>query len=159
MDKAAIEKIIALSAPNYHEQYGFTFSDKSLRVVNIPQVETMNFHTLRGMVETLKCEIKNFNSPLIVNVMSHLEVVVYSAISTPDRTRETPYQVTPELPNIEFSRAIDYETMMITLKSKFVETQILLDVITLLGTITDENSTQASDDGSLNRWLFVKELR
>ena len=37
--------------------------------------------------------------------------------------------------------------MMITLKSKFVETPELLDLVKLLGSITEENSATASDDG------------
>lgn len=46
-----------------------------------------------------------------------------------------------------FNRQLDYETMMITLKSKFVETPELLELVKLLGTITEENSAQLSDDG------------
>ncbi len=147
MERSAIEKIVELSAPNIIEKDGFTYSDKSLKVVQQPRVNTMNFRTLRGLVDTLKKEHDNFASPLVVNVLSETEVEVYSAINSVDRTREIPYHSEAETIHIDFNRKLDYESMMITLKSKFVETPELLELIKLLGTITEENSSKTSDDG------------
>lgn len=147
MERTAIEKITELAAPNIIEKDGFTYSDKSLKVVQQPRVNTMNFRTLRGVVDTLKKEHYNFVSPLVVNVLSETEVEVYSAINNVDRTREIPYHSEAETIHIDFNRKLDYESMMITLKSKFVETPELLELVKLLGTITDENTNQTSDDG------------
>lgn len=147
MDRTFIEKITELSSPNVAPINGYTYTDKTLEVVRLPRVATMNFRTLRGMVETLKHEISKFEAPLIVNVLSHAKVEIYSAIFDEDRTRELPYSAEPELPSIEFGRQTDYENMMITLKSKFAETPSLIDVVQLLGTITEENNATLSDDG------------
>lgn len=147
MERSAIEKIVELAAPNVIEKDGFTYSDKCLKVVQQPKVSTMNFRTLRGLVDTLKKEHRNFVSPLVVNVLGETEVEVYSAINEFDRTREIPYHSEAETMHIDFNRKLDYESMMITLKSKFVETSELLELIKLLGTITEENFTQTSDDG------------
>lgn len=147
MERTAIEKIVELASPNVIEKDGFTYSDKQLNVVNQPRVNTMNFRTLRGLIDTLKKEHGNFISPLVVNVLSESEVKVYSAINTSDKTREIPYHSEAEVIHIDFNRKLDYESMMITLKSKFVETDELLELVKLLGTITDENTRQTSDDG------------
>lgn len=147
MDRTAIERIVELGAPNVVAEQGFNYTDKPLSVIKTPCVATLIFHTLKGLVDTLKKEFDNFSAPIIVSVKSEDEVDVHSAICVDDRTRENPYNCRAELVNIPFDRKLDYETMMITLKSKFVETPELLEVVKLLGTITEENSAQVSDDG------------
>ena len=147
MERAAIEKIVELAQPNIIEENGYKYTDKKLAVIELPKVKTMEFRTLKGLVDTLKSEINMFNKTVIINVVNANEVQVYSAIANDDRGREAPYEARAELPGIAFDRKLDYESMMITLKSKFVETAELLSVIQLLGTITEENSAQLSDDG------------
>lgn len=147
MDKTAIEKITELAKPNLVNENGHTYSDKTLHVIGTPKVNTLKFHTLKGLVDTIKNEIPQFYGPVIVSVNSEDEIDVYSAIDATDRKREIPYNCRAELVSIPFDRKLDYETMMITLKSKFVETPELLETIKLLGTITEENSAQISDDG------------
>lgn len=155
MERSAIEKITELASPNIIEKDGFTYSDKSLKVVQQPRVNTVNFRTLRGLVDTLKKEHDNFASPLVVNVLSETEVEVYSAINSVDRTREIPYHSEAETIHIDFNHKLDYESMMITLKSKFVETPELLELVKLIGTITDEKTNQTSDDG-FSQTVIVK---
>lgn len=147
MDRTAIEKIEELCEPHLIEKYGYEYSDKELKVVKKPTVSTIRLHTLAGLVDVVKKEYTNFDGPVIVNVDCEEYVRVYSAIDEDDRAREIPYDVTAELIEIPFNRRLDYETMMITLKSKFVETTELLELVKLLGTITEENSATASDDG------------
>lgn len=147
MDRTAIEKIVELSAPNIKEINGYEYTDKPLSVVKSPTVSTITFHTLDGLVNTLKEEYSDFNGPLIVDIYDEETVKVYTAIGLNDRQREKPYEVLAELVSIPFNQVLDYERMMITLKSKFVETPELLETVKLLGTITEENSAQLSDDG------------
>ncbi|WP_303838632.1 hypothetical protein [Ruminococcus flavefaciens] len=147
MDRSAIEKIVELGAPNIHVEGGYTYSDKELNVIEGPKVPTLTFHTLEGLVYTLLAEQAEFNGPLLIDVNDEATVKVFSAISLNDRQREVPYLVRAELVSIPFNQRLDYETMMITLKSKFVETPELLELVKLLGTITEENSAQLSDDG------------
>ncbi|MBP5431037.1 hypothetical protein [Ruminococcus sp.] len=147
MERSAIEKIEELCVPNIHEEYGYVYSDKHLYVLPEPHVNTLTFHTLDGLVNSLLEEYKDFNGPLLIDVRDEETVAVYSSISCADRQREIPYEVRAEIVEIPFNRKLDYETMMITLKSKFVETPELLELVKLLGTITEENSATASDDG------------
>lgn len=147
MDRSAVEKIVELGAPNIHIESGYVYSDKELKVIQEPKVRTLPFHTLSGLVYALLAEHENFVAPLLVSVTDEDTVTVHSAISSIDRMREVPYTVNAELIDIPFNRHLDYEAMMITLKSKFVETPELLELVKLLGTITEENSAQLSDDG------------
>ncbi|MBQ8960880.1 MAG: hypothetical protein IJ071_06650 [Ruminococcus sp.] len=147
MDRSAIEKIVELGAPNMVEEMGYTYSDKPLNVVEEPRVSTLTFHTLGGLIAALKAEHGGFGGPILVDVKDEETVVVYTAFNSSDRKREIPYEARAELIGIPFDRKLDYETMMITLKSKFVQTPELLDLVKLLGTITEENSAMLSDDG------------
>lgn len=147
MDRTAIEKIVGLSAPNIIEENDYTYTDKELYPVRTPKVGTLVFHTLKGLVDVLTTERIVFNAPVIVSVIEEDKVEVHSAIELFDRSREKPYECHAELVSIPFDKQLDYETMMITLKSKFVQTPELLELVKLLGTITEENSAQTSDDG------------
>jgi len=148
MDKTAIEKIVELGAPNLIEEYGRVYSDKPLSVVQQPTCSTLEFHTLDGLINTIKREYEDFERYLLIDVYDESTVVVYSSLHTfSDRKREKPYIVNAECVDIPFNRPVDYENMMITLKSKFVETPELLELVKLLGSITEENSATASDDG------------
>ena len=148
MDKTAVEKIVELGAPNLIEEYGRVYSDKPLSVVQQSTCSTLEFHTLDGLINTIKREYVDFERYLLIDVYDESTVVVYSSLHTfSDRKREKPYIVNAECVDIPFNRPVNYENMMITLKSKFVETPELLDLVKLLGSITEENSATASDDG------------
>lgn len=147
MDGTAIEKIVELCEPHIIERNGYEYSDKELKIIKKPTVSTIRLHTLAGLVDILKREYTNFDGPVIVSVDSEKHIKVYSTIDEDDRGREIPYDVAAELIEIPFDCRLDYETMMITLRSKFVETPELLDLVKLLGTITEENSATAADDG------------
>ena len=147
MDRTAIEKIVELGAPNYHVENDYTYTDKQLHVIQEPRVPTLTFHTLDGLIYALKAEYQNFNGPILIDVNDEENITVFSAISDIDRQREMPYKVRAEVVDIPFDRKLDYETMMITLKSKFVDTPELRDLVQLLGTITEENNAMLSDDG------------
>lgn len=147
MDRSFVEKIEEMAEPHISEIYGYTYTDKSLDFVEVPQVTTIEFNTLRGLTEALKTEYSNFNAPMIINVRDNARVEVHTSICTNDRSREIPYKAHAELITMRFGEWLDYETMMIMLKSRFVETPALLEIIQLLGTITDEQSAQATDDG------------
>ena len=148
MDKSAIEKIVELGQPNIIQKYGIDYTDKKIYPVPFPTVETLCFHTLDGLINTLKVEYQNFEAPIIVNVFSETSVKVYGAIQVDtDRQRERPYIVSIEPEHIPFESKLDYESMMILLRSKFVQTPELAELVKMLGSITEENSSTTSDDG------------
>lgn len=147
MDKTAIEKIIEVSAPHIIEESGYKYSDKELNVISEPTVASIHVSTLSSLVDLLKAENNLFNKPILVHISNPESVTVYSGVNSSDRNRETPYTARLNPVEFRFGYWYKYEQMMIALKSKFVETPELNEVVKLLGTITEENNMKIEDDG------------
>ena len=147
MERTGIEKIVELAAPNVQEIDGRTYTDKRIIPVERPRVKTLELTTLNSLVKLIQEESTDYITPLIVQVSSYDAVEVFAGIQAADRKRENPYRCKAETIRIQFDQKLDYESMMIALKSKFVQTPELLELVKLLGSITEQNSAQASDDG------------
>lgn len=147
MERTGIEKIVELAAPNTKEIDGRTYTDKRIIPVERPRVKTLELTTLNSLVKLIQEELIDYITPLIVQVSSYDAVEVFAGIQAADRKRENPYRCKAETIRIQFDQKLDYESMMIALKSKFVQTPELLELVKLLGSITEQNSAQVSDDG------------
>lgn len=147
MERTGIEKIVELAAPNVQEIDGRTYTDKRIIPVERPRVKTLELTTLNSLVKLIQEELIDYITPLIVQVSSYDAVEVFAGIQAADRKRENPYRCKAETIRIQFDQKLDYESMMIALKSKFVQTSELLELVKLLGSITERNSAQVSDDG------------
>ena len=147
MERTGIEKIVELAAPNTKEIDGRTYTDKRIIPVERPRVKTLELTTLNSLVKLIQEESVDYIAPLIVQVSSYDTVEVFAGIQAADRKRENPYRCKAETIRIQFDQKLDYESMMIALKSKFVQTPELLELVKLLGSITEQNSAQVSDDG------------
>jgi len=147
MERTGIEKIVELAAPNVQEIDGRTYTDKRIIPVERPRVKTLELTTLNSLVKLIQEESVDYIAPLIVQVSSYDTVDVFAGIQAADRRRENPYRCKAETIRIQFDQKLDCESMMIALKSKFVQTPELLELVKLLGSITERNSAQVSDDG------------
>lgn len=147
MERSAIEKITELAEPNITVQGGYVYTDKQLMLIKSPSIDRIVFKTLSSLAATLITEIDEFISPILVHVVSPTNVIVMCGINEQDRSREYPYYAEAETPEFSFGRWYDYEELIIALKSKFVETPNLCEVVKLLGTITEENNMTIADDG------------
>lgn len=147
MDSTGIREIAEMSKPNIVESNGFQYTDKDLEVIDLPRAETLSVSTLSSLAELLIIEQAKFVSPILVQVESPTRVSVHCGINEADRNRECPYVAEFHPVGFDFGYWMSYEQMMIALKSKFVETSELLDVVKLLGTITEENNMKIEDDG------------
>ena len=147
MERTGIEKIVELAAPNVQEIDGRTYTDKRIIPVERPRVKTLELTTLNSLVKLIQEESIDYITPLIVQVSSYDAVEVFAGIQAADRKRENPYRCKAETIRIQFDQKLDYESMMIALKSKFVQTPELLELVKLLGSITEQSSAQVSDDG------------
>ncbi|MBC5786771.1 hypothetical protein [Clostridium facile] len=147
MLKEFTEKIIALAKPNEVEKFGCTYTDKRLDLMEEPHMSPISFSSLIGLVQALKTDQIFERTPFMVRVTSPTCVDVFSAANGSDKSRASIYNVNAIIPSMPFGQFMDYESMMINLKSKFVQTNEVLERIQLLGTITEENSSSVSDDG------------
>ena len=146
MIKEAINRILELSAPNYKEIGDRIYSDKSMKLIAPPHVSTLSFNTLKGFINTIINEIEE-DERLIISVANPKQVTAYSSVGPVDMIREEPYNAIADVKEFSFGQFMDYEMMMISLKSRFVQTAALNNLIALLGTITEENNAAVSDDG------------
>lgn len=147
MNVETIQKIQELTEPNIISEHGYVYTDKLLNLVHVPKVETIHLNTLDSLIAAVKAEVGRYDGALIVHVENEREVYVYSGICEDDRSREKPFRTEAVIPQLTLNRNMDYESMMIALKSKFVESSELAELVQLLGTITEENHTQIADDG------------
>lgn len=142
-----IEKLNELAEPNIVCENGYTYSDKDLELIRAPKVDTVKLTTLNSLAAIVRNEFDVAFGSLVVHIDGENHVSVLSRINSNDRSREIPYVAKPVLPESAFNCRMDYEQMMIALKSKFIETPELLELVQLLGTIVEENHTQIADDG------------
>lgn len=147
MDNTAIREIAKMSEPHIIENNGFMYTDKNLEVIEAPRVFAIKVSTLSSLVELLLIESEAFYDPILVQIENPTKISVHCGINKADRSRECPYVAEFCPVGFDFGYWMSYEKMMIALKSKFVETSELLDVVKLLGTITEENNMKIEDDG------------
>lgn len=145
MIKAAIEKILSLAEPHTVFSGDYEYTDKPLTLIEPPHISKLTFRTLKGFAEVILNE-KDYFPDLTVAVGENY-VYAFTDFVEADRERDFPYRAEADIPQIEFGRYMPYENMMIALKSKFVPTDELNELVKLLGTITEENRTAVSDDG------------
>ena len=145
MIKAAIEKILSLAEPHTIFAGDYEYTDKHLTLIEPPHISKLTFRTLKGFADVIRNEKDNF-SELTVAVGENY-AYAFTDFAEADKERDFPYRAEAETPQIEFGRYMPYENMMIALKSKFVPTDELNELVKLLGTITEENRTAISDDG------------
>lgn len=147
MDNTAVREIARMAEPNIIENNGYTYTDKELQVIRKPKVDTIEVSTLSSLVAMIKTEKSEFTKPMFIHIQTPNAVIVHCGIEIQDRGRETPYKALNYPVDFHFGRFMPYEQMMIALKSKFVETPALDEVVKLLGTITEENNMKVEDDG------------
>lgn len=147
MDGTAITKILEVAEPHLIRENGHTYTDKQLSVIAKPNVDSIELKTLSSLITLIEVEKTAFLAPILIHVVSPTTVEIICGINSEDRSREKPYTVTSETAAFRFGYWYSYEEMMIALKSKFVETDELLKLVQLLGTITEENNAIIADDG------------
>ncbi|MFA0816003.1 MAG: hypothetical protein ACC608_09480 [Anaerofustis sp.] len=149
MLKEAIEKIISLSAPNIIDRCGNEFSDKKLTLIESPLIEPVEINTLSGFVSAIKKEIatEDLLLPIMVHIADHASVYARCAANPTERTREIPFIAKAQFVGFNFGLKMDIESMIIGLKSRFIQTDERDALIKCIGSITEENSATASDDG------------
>ncbi len=147
MIKAAIEKILSLATPNYFEDEneGRTYTDKPLHLIKPPHTEKLTFCTLKGFADIIKREFEDYDDLMVA--VGENYAYAFSNIHFEDKERDYPYYAKADIPDFRFGQYMSYENMMIALKSKFVPTDELNELVKLLGTIIEENHTSISDDG------------
>jgi hypothetical protein len=155
MEKEALEYAVKLSKPEIMGIGGYTYIDKSVLIVNTPNVKTIGVSTLSSLVAIIKAEMGLCDGPLVVHIDDYNYVTVRSAVCEEDRGRETPYTAEAELPNIHFDHYLDVESAIIQLKSKFKPTPDRDTLIALIGNLPELCVRHCTDMNDLNNTIAV----
>lgn len=155
MLKEAINRILDLAVPNVEEIDGHIYSDKTLKRIDPPQVETVHLRSLDSLIQLLNDEsekpprlgtIVHVVSPTTVHVISNQVAGFY---------RERYYTCQAMLPDIMFDRFIDVENFNIMLQSTFIDNEERSKVLSVVGNIRSAQ-VQSIDDDGISQQVEVK---
>ena len=151
MIKKAMEYIASISAPNFKEIDGETYSDKPLnRISYVPRASSIEMGTLSSLIDYIKSDIDVFPEKMIIHVISPTHVSMYSALGA-ERKREYVVEVKANVPAFGFNQFVDHESFCIGVQSKFIDGIAVANDKALLlkfaGTVESGSLAEYGDDG------------
>lgn len=151
MIKKAMEYIASISAPNFKEIDGETYSDKPLnRISYVPRASSIEMNTLSSLVDYIKSGVDIFSEKMIIHVISPTYVSMYSALDG-ERKREYVVEVKANVPAFSFNQFVDHESFCIGVQSKFIDSIDDFNDKSLLlkfaGTVESGSLAEYGDDG------------
>lgn len=150
MLKEFVEKLLELKRPETIKVDGREYSTIDIRPVYEPLCATIRVNNLDSLIKyLLDNPDTGISDKKIINVLNQAEVTVDSSIFGKFKQRECYIcaNCSDLLPDISFGRFMKLEEFIIMLKSKFIMTEDLEQIIKLVGNIQDENVTNYNDDG------------
>lgn len=161
MLKAAIEKIVELASPSVIQVNGKTFSNERFTEVKeqLYYPECLILNSLDGIVKMIQKEAKekrlsDINVPtddntveqrLYVRVSEYNRVDVFTSYDT-QGVRTYLYRSNADVPGFREGFR-DRETMLIQLRSLFLQTQDVAYLLDLLSKMSDEEKVTSQDNG------------
>ena len=161
MLKAAIEKIVELASPSVIQVNGKTFSNERFTEVKeqVYYPECLILNSLDGIVKMIQKEAKekrlsDINVPtddntveqrLYVRVSEYNRVDVFTSYDT-QGVRTYLYRSNADVPGFREGFR-DRETMLIQLRSLFLQTQDVAYLLDLLSKMSDEEKVTSQDNG------------
>lgn len=147
MIKEAIEKIVAMAAPNKIEAEWGTYTDKQLTLLKKPLPDAFRVQTLGGFIDLVKAPIDDATKEtFIVHVVSPVLVALRQRVSSQgERVRllEAHYQP----PDFKFGQFLQAEHFIIGLQAMFRDTEDLRYAVELASGLRDEKVGISQDDG------------
>ena len=161
MLKAAIEKIVELASPSVIQVNGKTFSNERFTEVKeqLYYPHRLDLNSLDGIVKMIQTEAKekrlsDINVPiddntveqrLYVRVAEYDRVEVFTSYNTQGE-RTFLYRSSADVPGFREGFR-DRETMLIQLRSLFLQTQDVAYLLELLSKMSDEEKVTSQDNG------------
>lgn len=153
MLKEAMEKLVALAAPNVLPINGLLYSDRPLTLIPDPSISKVALLTLTGLVDLVKSKADDLDpTKWLLHVASHTDVSLIQRSTDPYGRRASLAAAHLEDGQpFPFGRFIDREEFVIGLQSRFVETPDLLEVLKLASNLEASTVAQSEDDGISQR--------
>jgi hypothetical protein len=165
MIKEAIDRILGLAVPNFHEgEGGLEYSDKELTLIYPPSPKAVECSTLQGLVDLFVGNLDEANKKgdLFVHITSPTEVELLSRESDDwGRRRVWARTEYPKCESFRFGSWLDPESFIIAAQQHFQRVKIENDdgsfmkdldyVLGIASKISAENATEHEDDGFAQR--------
>ncbi len=143
-----INRILALAPAQQVELEGRPYTTGKVFPVQAPLPLTVQLHTLTAVADYLGENPDGLElDHLVVHVLSPKEVRVLSRLTGPFEERSVYLASVHTLPEFEFGRYYDIESFVIALQSQFVQSELVLSILQLVGTISDDMIRTYADDG------------
>ena len=149
MIKEALEFLVNLKKPETIQVNNRDYATTNICPIKEAECSEITVYNLDGLIEYLKSNPDSLSNKKILNIENPTKVVVESALFGNFKQREKHIEADYSrlVPEIYFGRFLDMEDFMIMLKSKFIETKDLSDIIAIVGNVQNEAVTNYNDDG------------
>ncbi len=146
MIKEAIDRILALSAPNMVGQDGRMYVDKGLTGIVPPAPNPLTVSTLDSLIKYLTDNPDGLKD-VIVCIDGPHQVSVFSPLDETWRNRE-PYLVTKDTtPPFQFNQWMDVQTFIIGVQVHFDDNEARQALLKVVGNIQESAVRTHADDG------------
>lgn len=150
MLKEFVEKLLELKRPETVKVDNRDYSTINLDPILEPNFKDLQVYNLESLITYIKDDPDTLkNKHKLINIVSPTKILLQSSIYGNFKQRDT-YMIVDcrdLLPDIYFERFMSIEQFIITLKSKFVRTEELEQIVKIVGNISDETVTNYNDDG------------
>lgn len=150
MDRTAIEKIEEMSKATPMSFNGVDYTDKPVHMVKKPVAVAIVVGTLTGIIDYVKANVDDGiiqTGKLFIHVESHKLVKLVSPMTGDTKQRDTLIQAEFEAVDFRYDHFYTAEQMVIKLRTCFVQTDEMKEVIRLVGNVKDEAIKTIVDDG------------
>lgn len=148
MIKKAIEYIVELSTPTFHESGIKEYSDRKMYEVDPkPYADPIKLHTLNSLIDYIRSGFDGMESKMFIHVVSPTEVRLYSTLDDENRRREIVAIVNAEVPSFLFGEFVPHENFCIGVQAKFQETEDRALLLKFAGTVQSGTVAEYGDDG------------
>jgi hypothetical protein len=163
MIKEAIDKILSLATPNFHEVGKLEYSDKSLQLITPPAPLLVECSTLQGLVDLFDADMDEVTpDQVLVQITSPTSVDLISKDSDDHGRRRVWVRCEcPEVETFKFNVWHNPESFIIAAQQHFQRVKIenedgtfakdLDYVLNVASKISAENATDHEDDGFAQR--------
>jgi hypothetical protein len=163
MIKEAIDRILGLAVPNFHEVGELEYSDKELKLIYPPSPKAVECSTLQGLVDLFVSDLDAVKpDEVLVHITSPTEVeLIGKDADDHGRRRVWARAEYPKCESFRFGSWLDPESFIIAAQQHFQRVKIENDdssfmkdldyVLGIASKISAENATEHEDDGFAQR--------
>ena len=152
LDASFIEKVNDLAKVEKIEVAGRPYTTKQIHPVMEPTVTPLALHTLTGVVDFCADFFADMGAaPFACHVVSDQQVDVISRPYGPFNQRDKYATSSPFKLEHRFDRYMPVEDFVIYLQSMFVQDETALQILKVVGNLTQGSETNVADDGITQR--------